>query len=169
MTYPARNEGYTVTSPSIAEMSLPKGFKKFWYILTGQYNHKRLQVIGKCYRERYMSQCWIENDKDGFTGWRWDKFKVNLRIVAAANRYGDIIAIGPRHYSNGMRISIDGLGGSKLLYKYAGGDSGAEQGFVDQYGTFYDRKEAWDIAQANGQILYPDIGPVGTLFSEHLY
>lgn len=35
----------------------------------------------------------------------------------------------------------------------------AEQGFIDQWGTFMDRKEAYQVAKAAGQILYgPHLG-----------
>jgi hypothetical protein len=44
-----------------------------------------------------------------------------------------------------------------------------EQGFVDQYGNFMTREEAWEIAQAAGQIRRPEGGAPGTLYSEHLY
>jgi hypothetical protein len=45
-----------------------------------------------------------------------------------------------------------------------------EQGFIDQFGTFYNRKDAYTIAKENGQIIR-DLDGVGTntLFSEHLY
>lgn len=41
-------------------------------------------------------------------------------------------------------------------------------GFVDQYGNFYDRKEAWKIAEREGQIRH-QVAPPGTLYSENLY
>lgn len=56
-----------------------------------------------------------------------------------------------------------------------------EQGFVDQFGKFYNRTEAWKIADKNGQILRPtgwekipnprkaNVGDDGCLFSENLY
>jgi hypothetical protein len=114
-----------------------------------------------------MNQCWIENDADGFTGWRWEKYKTKLRIVAAANRYKDIVVVGPRHYSNAMRLAIDALGGVKILRAYAGDEY--EQGFVDQYSTFYTREEALELAKANGQVLYTDNMPTNILISEMLY
>lgn len=127
----------------------------------------RLARVANNYLKRYMEQCWIDSDSDGFTGWRWVKYNVSLYIVSAANRYGDIIVVGPRHYSNTMQTAIDALGGTDNLRKYGGDD--CVQGFIDQYGTFHDRKEAWVIAEARGQIRYPDVSPTGTLFSEHLY
>lgn len=42
------------------------------------------------------------------------------------------------------------------------------QGFVDQYGKFHTREEAWKIAEEQGQIRQVS-GRHGTLFSEDLY
>ena len=49
-----------------------------------------------------------------------------------------------------------------------------EQGFVDQFGNFYSREEAWIIAVTNGQIIRRVGGDMsldgeGKLFSENLY
>ena len=47
-----------------------------------------------------------------------------------------------------------------------------EEGFVDQHGRFYDRREAYKIAAANGQIrrrVGGDATDGGTLYSENLY
>lgn len=47
---------------------------------------------------------------------------------------------------------------------------GLDQGFIDQHGTYMDRRTAWDVAMNAGQIRYPSVscGRSG-LFSEHLY
>lgn len=127
---------------------------------------EHIRYVAECWRERYMEQCWIQDDRDGFTGWRWVKFGVRLNIVSAANRYKDIIVSGPRHYSNNMRIAIDALGGIELLREYAGDEY--EQGFIDQYGTFHNRREAMVLAKAAGQIMFTDRLPTDELYSEHL-
>lgn len=47
-----------------------------------------------------------------------------------------------------------------------------EQGFIDQWGIFLNRQEAWKVAKAAGQILYRcggDDSDGGTLYSENLY
>lgn len=116
--------------------------------------------------KEYMDRCWIEKDEDGFTGWRWDKYKSTRVIVCAANRYGDFIVTGSRHYSVSMTMTIK-LVGMDALRAYAGNEY--DQGFIDQFGTYYTRKEAWDLCAAQGRKLLPDGGPDGTLFSEHLY
>ena len=41
----------------------------------------RLALLDKAAKklvERQRRVCWIENDEDGFTGWRWEKYKVRL-------------------------------------------------------------------------------------------
>lgn len=73
------------------------------------------------------------------------------------------IVVGIRHFSPDMRAIMRRAYGEKDYHLQV-----AEQGFVDQYGTFYDREAAWVIAQAAGQIREVT-GPAGTLFSEDLY
>lgn len=45
---------------------------------------------------------------------------------------------------------------------------GAEQGFIDQYGLFLTREEAFEVSERQGQLLNTPTIP-GTLFSEDLY
>ena len=87
------------------------------------------------------------------------------RIVCAAlrNDAGQVI-IGPRHFDFIMRYRIAETGLPSGIWMKA------EQGFIDQRGKFYDRKEAYKIALANGQIINKLPGAAsGILFSEHLY
>jgi hypothetical protein len=46
--------------------------------------------------------------------------------------------------------------------------AGWDQGFIDQFGDFLTRREAWEIAKDRGQILR-DVSTPGTLYSENLY
>jgi hypothetical protein len=84
-------------------------------------------------------------------------------VVCAANRIGDLIICGARHYDDVMRPIF------KMLpdpHKH----SDVEQGFVDQRGVFLTREEAWIVADAAGQIrrrVGGDDG--GVLYSENLY
>lgn len=132
---------------------------------------ERMALIGKQHTDHYMANAWIENDSDGFTGWRWEKFNVPLRLVSAANRYKDIIICAPRHSSPLMNATIAAFGGIDILHEYGNNDNSKDcvQGFVDQYGTFYDRKTSLAMAIANGQLLYPDKVTPTNLFSEGLY
>lgn len=132
-------------------------------------------------QERYVINNYITNDSEGFVGWRWDKYNVKLKIVSAANRYRDYIVVGVRHHCNMMRSHVTLVGsligvssnmeveGRKALLKYAGGPDKEEQGFVDQYGTFHDRKQAYKIALKAGQIKEGEVQIKGMLFSEDLY
>lgn len=88
---------------------------------------------------------------------------MNSRIVCAANKYGPVIIIGIRHYDRFMLARLDIQ--SDLIDKTL-----EVQGFVDQFGKFYNRKEAFIIAKRENQI----IGTCGNpdseeLYSEHLY
>lgn len=96
-------------------------------------------------------------------------------IVCAANRYGSHpeaawVALGARHHDRRMDETIERF---ELLSNEHGGHLGkAEQGFIDQYGNFLTRQEAWHIALENGQIrrrVGGDDANGGTLYSENLY
>lgn len=101
------------------------------------------------------------------------------RIVCAANRHNQslIIVCGARHFDSVMEHVIKHNGG----YPYW---NDCECGFIDQYGNFYTREEAWIVANENGQIakriegVYTDeFGQIrkgvevneGILYSENLY
>jgi hypothetical protein len=45
---------------------------------------------------------------------------------------------------------------------------GCEQGFIDQFGRFMSREDAWIAAEKGDQIIR-DVAPAGTLYSENLY
>lgn len=91
---------------------------------------------------------------------------MNKHIVCAANMHrvtGEIV-IGIRHWDTIMRNTVKrgNHGGWDISW------SSAKQGFIDQFGTFYDRQAAWLIAEKNGQIKRTT-GKEGTLYSEDLY
>jgi hypothetical protein len=46
--------------------------------------------------------------------------------------------------------------------------SHCDQGFIDQFGDFLNREEAWEIAQEQGQIK-EEVSAPGILYSENLY
>lgn len=93
-------------------------------------------------------------------------WKEKRRIACAANRYGKFIIVGARHHDCMMRMQMTAIGYEKL-WEFAGGRDNEEQGFIDQWGFFMDRKEAYDVAEASGQIINPDVSSGRTLFSEH--
>jgi hypothetical protein len=84
-------------------------------------------------------------------------------IVAAAMLMddGDVI-VGVRHYSPEMRKTLEKAYGEKYHLRVK------EQGFVDQKGVFLNRKDAWVIAEQEGQIRRK-VSTEGTLYSENLY
>jgi hypothetical protein len=89
-------------------------------------------------------------------------------VCAAIKSGGDIIA-GPRHYDSIMHHQIR-LSTKHLIPEDARKAwVAAEQGFIDQFGKFYTRQEAWDVAESNGQIKYNLAIQDGVLYSEHLY
>lgn len=91
------------------------------------------------------------------------------RVVCAANRLSDgTIFVGVRHWDQFMRqqagdyIVVNGSDEVSIAV--------AEQGFVDQWGTFLTRSEAWIIAEHEGQIHRTGPGFSGPeLYSENLY
>lgn len=80
-------------------------------------------------------------------------------VCAACRNFDGRIICGPRHFDNTMREQIKAAEGLKHWQ-----NGGCDQGFVDQYGRFYSRKEAWIIAEKNGQIRHPDVSTRGTLY-----
>lgn len=91
------------------------------------------------------------------------------RVVCAACKIGDLILCGPRHWDNTMRKQAKAIQGT---VGWSSRWSRAEQGFVDQWGVFMDRKEAMQVAKAAGQPVDIERGCGGdetTLYSEGLY
>lgn len=71
------------------------------------------------------------------------------------------IVLGARHFDERMREQIAAAEG-RLFW------NPSQQGFIDQFGFFYNREEAWAIAEKNGQIK-KEVSTPGTLYSESLY
>ncbi|MHB0965537.1 MAG: hypothetical protein ACYC36_03695 [Bellilinea sp.] len=71
------------------------------------------------------------------------------RVVCAAIRASDgHILLGIRHYSRDMHEQIEARrDGKKFLHRHD-----EDQGFVDQNGVFMTREEAYQVADAQGQI-----------------
>jgi hypothetical protein len=103
---------------------------------------------------RVMYNAEILNPKE----WR---YVYNPRIVCAANKLKDgNIVIGIRHHDVFMNKQIR-LMESSMVDEI--------EGFVDQYGNFYDRKKALKIAKRNKQIIRTEGIPDSCLYSENLY
>lgn len=129
-----------------------------------------LPTIAKRRMALLQSRIWIQDDKDGFTGWRRDKYNSTTWIVCAANKFHDIVVPAPRHASVDMHQAYCSFGGWSMLLEYAKRNgSFEEQGFIDQFSIFYTREEAFEIAEKNGQIRFPEGNSGRKLFSEGLY
>ena len=96
------------------------------------------------------------------------------RVVCAANKLTNgKILLGARHWDFFMHQQANHI---EEFYMEVYGEEAtekmfaeSEQGFIDQYGNFLTREEAWVIAEKNGQIVRDHDKCVGELFSEHLY
>lgn len=86
------------------------------------------------------------------------------RVVCAAIAYKGLLILGPRHFDTTMRAQIDQTRTAGLVASRSW-----EQGFVDQYGVFMTREEAWVVAGAAGQIIRRVGGDGKELYSENLY
>ncbi len=88
------------------------------------------------------------------------------RIVCAAQRDSATgkMVVGPRHYDATMRAQMKDSALSHDTWRQS------EGGFIDQFGRFLTREEAWVIAVEQNQI-FSECGPPGggRLYSEHLY
>lgn len=89
-------------------------------------------------------------------------------IVCAAIRKGDIIIPGPRHFDGTMIALIKQFNETNQTNEISFWD--AEQGFIDQFGRFYDRKDALEVARRASQVInYSRNISQDELFSEGLY
>lgn len=89
---------------------------------------------------------------------RYEKYNVQRRVACAAEKFGDYIVTGVRHFCPMMRLQINAIGWHALVaysYCYRNGEKTAPyvDGFVDQYNNFLTREEAYVIAMAAGQII----------------
>jgi hypothetical protein len=92
--------------------------------------------------------------------------KKGRRVVCAAVRAEDgSLVLGIRHYSMDMHVQIKQRhDGEKFCNRH-----GDDQGFVDQWGVYMDRKTAFVVALAAGQIVRPEACHYAELYSEGLY
>jgi hypothetical protein len=92
-------------------------------------------------------------------------------VVCAAVRYGKVIIAGARHFDMVMHSQLDRMNEDRLIESDGLGEY--EEGFIDQFGVFMDRSEAYKIALAGGQLNKRRLksGNQGSteLFSEDLY
>ena len=95
---------------------------------------------------------------------------VERRVVCAAIRAANgQVMLGIRHYSQDMHEQIKcRVDGTMFACRHD-----EDQGFVDQHGVYMTREEAWQVANAAGQIVHPERCGMGLngprLYSEGLY
>ena len=92
------------------------------------------------------------------------------RVVCAAIRAADgDVLLGIRHYSRDMHKQITARhDGKKFTHRHD-----PDQGFVDQWGVYMTREEAYKVAEASGELVHPEHCGDGLegkkLYSEGLY
>lgn len=99
-----------------------------------------------------MSDYWVKNNI----------VKPHQRIVCAANRHRESgrIICGARHWDSIMRSQI------RIDEEF----SHFDQGFINQFGEYLTREEAWVIAEEQGQIRqFCYDNQKSYLYSENLY
>jgi hypothetical protein len=85
-------------------------------------------------------------------------------VVCAANKYGDLVFTGVRHFCPVMQVNMQAYDIPALRK-----ERGEVQGFIDQFGVFMTREEAAIVAKESGQLArYGNHCPT-VLFSEDLY
>ncbi len=89
--------------------------------------------------------------------------RTQRRVVCAAIRKGDTLICGARHFDQTMHQQIERMHFNDPRFM-----RDAEQGFVDQWGEFMTREEAYMVARERGQFLADPIHKTA-LFSEDLY
>ncbi len=96
--------------------------------------------------------------------------RTQRRVVCAAIRAADgELLLGIRHYSNDMHRQIEQrVDGSKFKTRHD-----EDQGFVDQWGQWMSREEAYHVAKATDRIAFPEACGEGLegprLYTEGLY
>lgn len=93
--------------------------------------------------------------------WKPDYSVTPRRIVCAAMSKDGRIVTGARHFDKVMRNQMEASEGIEWWRS-------CKQGFIDQFGDFLNREEAWDVAKEQDQIRR-DLPTEGYLFSENLY
>lgn len=108
------------------------------------------------HQEYYKTKWMIEHEE-----WaRSQDFFNDVRVVSmAANIIGGRLIVGNRHFCPIMQMQIDALGLDRGEHEVR-----TDQGFVDQWGIYMTREEAWEVAKKAGQI--KEVFVEGVLFSE---
>ncbi len=91
--------------------------------------------------------------------------RTQRKVICAAILYGDFLVCGARHYDTPMHSVL-----GKIPFHIIDQHEDPQQGFIDQWGKFMSRHEAFEVATAAGQIIQKTGNPNGKeLYSEDLY
>lgn len=146
------------------------GLERFMYITGSNFEDpvgsKRLRIpfsaVVKVYTG-FKGGIYIDREDE----WRAEVQKERARILIAAVRAADgEVILGIRHYGPEIRRQMKARPDGD---KFCGHEPGVDQGFVDQFGHFYTRTEAYDLAVRKGQISPKSVHTGAELFSEDLY
>lgn len=94
----------------------------------------------------------------------WERYNKQRRVAMAACRVNGYILVGVRHFCPIMRMQMEAIGLTGDVFEREH-DMRTDQGFVDQWGVWMSREEAYVVAKEAGQIINEDVTP-GTLYSE---
>lgn len=110
----------------------------------------------KQHQEYFKTKWMIETEE-----WaRSQEFFDRVRVVSmAANIVDGRLIVGNRHFCPIMQMQIETQGLNSRVHNI-----GTDQGFIDQWGIYMSRQEAWDVAKRAGQI--KEVFQEGTLYSE---
>lgn len=119
-----------------------------------------MQEITKYGSEFLNHLSWVHGVTDGSYTPVWERFDNVQRVVSMAACIVDgHLIVGNRHFCPIMRMTIDNLNIDCKAHSVA-----TDQGFVDQWGVWMSREEAWGVAKAAGQI--KEVFTEGVLYSE---
>lgn len=88
-----------------------------------------------------------------------ENFNEIRRVSMAANIVDGHLIVGNRHFCPIMHMQIDRLGLNCRKHNIS-----TDQGFIDQWGIYMSREEAWSVASKAGQI--KNVLEEGVLYSE---
>jgi len=94
----------------------------------------------------------------------WERADVQRRVAMSACRVNGYILVGVRHFCPIMRMQMEAIGMTGDIFEREH-NMDTDQGFVDQWGVWMSRQEAYVVAKEAGQIIREDVTP-GTLYSE---
>lgn len=106
---------------------------------------------------------WVHGVSDGSNKPVWERFDTQRVVSMAACIVNGYLLVGNRHFCPLMRMTMEQMGISLSPTEHEHNVKD-DQGFVDQWGVWMSREEAWEVAKAAGQI--KKVFTEGVLYSE---